>query len=132
MRTDVRGTQTAANLMEAFVSTAPTVCQRLYASAALAAVVLAYGGLIPFSARQMARIPAFLPACEGMTGMADFLAAVFLYSQFSITRSRALLVLASGYVFAAFVVVLRICMFPGVFASNGLLGAGPQSAAWLY
>jgi signal transduction histidine kinase len=64
--------------------------------------------------------------------MAALLTAVFLYSQFSITRSRALLVLASGYVFSALVVVVRIATFPGAFSPTGLLGAGPQTAAWLY
>src|SRR5262249_37964566 len=45
---------------------------------------------------------------------------------------RALLVLASGYLFAALMVVPHALTFPGAFAPTGLLGAGPQSACWLY
>jgi uncharacterized membrane protein len=118
---------------ETFVSTAtPTAQQRAWAFIALATVVLAYGALAPFFALPLERIPSFIPTSEGMTSIADLLTAVFLYSQFSITRSRAKLVLASGYVFAALVIAVRIATFPGAFSSTGLLGAGPQTASWLY
>jgi len=62
----------------------------------------------------------------------DSITAVLLFAQFSILRSRALLVIASGYFFTALVVVAWMLTFPGVFAPSGLLGAGPQSTNWLY
>src|SRR5205814_1006400 len=55
-----------------------------------------------------------------------------LYSQFAILRSRALLLLASGYLFTAFAAVVHALSFPGLFAPTGLLDAGPQTTAWLY
>jgi hypothetical protein len=58
--------------------------------------------------------------------------AVLLFAQFSILRSRALLVIASGYLFTALAVIPWMLTFPGVFAPGGLLGAGPQSTSWLY
>ena len=61
----------------------------------------------------------------------DSVTAVLLYAQFSILRSRAILVIASGYLFTAFIVVLYVLAFPGVLAPNGLIG-GMQTAAWLY
>src|SRR4029434_9469079 len=63
--------------------------------------------------------------------VADSVTAVLLYAQFSILRSRAILVIASGYLFTAFIVVLYVLSFPGVLAPNALIGGG-QSAACLY
>ncbi|HTJ57563.1 MAG TPA: MASE4 domain-containing protein [Devosiaceae bacterium] len=51
-------------------------------------------------------------------------------SQFTILRSWALLLLASGYLFTAVIVIPWLLTFPGVFAPNGLLVAGLQSTSW--
>jgi len=41
-------------------------------------------------------------------------------------------ILAGAYLFTAFMTVAHALTFPGLFAPTGLLGAGPQSTAWLY
>jgi signal transduction histidine kinase len=46
-------------------------------------------------------------------------------------RSRAILVIASGYLFTALILIPWILVFPGVFAPTGLMG-GMQSTSWLY
>src|SRR5712671_3386300 len=86
----------------------------------------------PLSTVQLPRLPAFVPAYATAIFVVDSITAVLLFAQFSILRSRALLVIASGYLFTALVVVAWTLTFPGVFAPNGLLGAGPQSTNWLY
>ena len=63
--------------------------------------------------------------------MTDLVTALLLFGQFSITGSRALLVLASGYLFTSLIAIPFALTFPGAFAPTGLLGAGSQSAAWL-
>ena len=55
-----------------------------------------------------------------------------MYSQFSIARQRALLVLATGYLLSALMVIPYALTFPGLFAPTGLLGADIQTAVWLY
>jgi hypothetical protein len=57
---------------------------------------------------------------------------VLLLGQFGFLRSRAMLVLACGYLFTALAATAHMLTFPGLFAPGGLLGAGPQSTAWLY
>ena len=47
-------------------------------------------------------------------------------------RSRALLLLASGYLFTAAAAIVHALTFPGLFAPTGLLDAGPQTTVWLY
>jgi PAS domain S-box-containing protein len=86
----------------------------------------------PLSRVQLARIDAFVPAYASAMFVNDSITAVLLFAQFSILRSRALLAIASGYVFTALMLVPWMLTFPGVFASSGLLGAGLQSTAWLY
>ena len=61
----------------------------------------------------------------------DSITAILLFAQFSVVRSRAILIIASGYLFTALVLIPWILTFPGVFAPAGLLG-GLQSTSWLY
>ena len=42
------------------------------------------------------------------------------------------MLLAGGYLFTALIVVVHTLTFPGAFTPTGLLGAGQQTAAWLY
>jgi response regulator RpfG family c-di-GMP phosphodiesterase len=58
--------------------------------------------------------------------------AVLLLGQYTILRAPALLVLGCAYVFSASMAVLHALSFPGLFAKAGLLGAGPQTTAWIY
>ena len=48
------------------------------------------------------------------------------------TDRGKLLVLACGYLFSGAMAVAHLLSFPGLFAPGGLLGAGPQTTAWLY
>ena len=62
----------------------------------------------------------------------DLITAILLYSQFAILRSRALLLLASGYLFTAMAAATHALTFPGLFAPTGLFNAGSQTTVWLY
>jgi hypothetical protein len=62
----------------------------------------------------------------------DLITCVLLFAQFMILRSLALLVLAAGYEFSALMAVPHALSFPRLFAASGVIGAGPQTTAWLY
>jgi signal transduction histidine kinase len=94
---------------------------------ALAFVGIAWVGLVP-----MRRSDGFIPAVQGIIAVCELITAVLLFSQYATERSRALLLLAGGYLFTATIVVAQTLTFPGAFTPSGLLGAGPQTAAWLY
>jgi signal transduction histidine kinase len=85
----------------------------------------------PLANVQTGRVDAFIPIY--LTGMFvnDSITAVLLFAQFSILRSRAILVIASGYLFTALMLIPYLLTFPGVFAPRGLIG-GLQSTSWLY
>ncbi len=86
----------------------------------------------PFAKVQLPRVEAFIPIYQSALTFNDLITAVLLFGQFSILRSRAMLLLACGYLFTALMVVAHTLSFPGLFAEGGLLGAGPQTTAWLY
>ena len=54
----------------------------------------------------------------------DSITAIILFAQFSILRSRAILVIASGYLFTALILIPWILAFPGVFAPTTWLIGG--------
>jgi len=86
----------------------------------------------PFATKPLPPVAAFIPIYQTALVVNDVITAALLFGQFSILRSRALCLLASGYLFTAFMAVSHTLSFPGLFSSTGLLGAGPQSTAWLY
>jgi signal transduction histidine kinase len=114
-------------------SLSPSRAQRRLAVAVVLALLAAFFITIgPLSTIQLGRIDAFVPAYGTAILVIDSITAVLLFAQFSILRSRALLVIASGYLFTALVVIPWMLTFPGVFTPGGLLGAGLQSTNWLY
>src|SRR5882762_3918311 len=116
-----------------FLSTLPAGrgARRLALAVVLASVVV-FLAAAPFAKLPLAQIGAFIPIYESALVINDLITAALLFGQFSILRSRALLVLASGYLFTATITISHALTFPGLFSPMGLLGAGPQSTAWLY
>jgi len=102
---------------------------------ALAVVLLsslAFLALALFARVPLPRVDAFIPSYQSALAINDLITAVLLFGQFNTLRSRALLALSSGYLFTAFMAVAHGLTFPGLFSATGLLGAGPQTTAWLY
>jgi signal transduction histidine kinase len=86
----------------------------------------------PLGSIQTKPVAAFVPAYATAMFVCDSITAILLFAQFSILRSRAILVIASGYLFTALILVPWILAFPGVFTPNvGLIG-GLQTTSWLY
>ena len=85
----------------------------------------------PFGGIDLAPIHSFVAVYTTAMFVTDSITAILLYAQFSIVRSRAILVIASGYLFTALLIVPYVLAFPGVLAPNGLIG-GLQTTAHLY
>jgi len=109
-----------------------SAAQRRLASAVVLASTFGFCVLAPFAAVPLERVDAFIPSYESALIVSDLATAALLLAQFASRRSRALLALASGYLFTAAAAFSHLLSFPGLFAAGGLLGAGPQTTAWLY
>jgi signal transduction histidine kinase len=110
----------------------PTSGQRRLARAFLLALLVILLGTAPFAEIRLPEIPAFVPTLAAALFVSDCVTAALLFAQFSLLRQWALLVIASGYLFSALIVIAHALAFPGAFTPTGILGSGIQSAVWLY
>ena len=98
----------------------------------VAILSLAFFAAAPFARLRLWPVPAFIPTYEIALLVNDLVTASLLLNQQMIMRSRALLLLGAAYVFSALMAGAHVLTYPGVYASNGLIGAGAQTAAWIY
>jgi signal transduction histidine kinase len=108
----------------------PTLAQRRFALVVVVLQFVACAFVAPFPA-SVPRIDSFVPVILAVIFVADLITAVLLLNQSSVIASRALLVLANGYLFSALIVIPHALTFPGAFVPKGLLGAGVSSSGWL-
>jgi signal transduction histidine kinase len=110
----------------------PTLRQQRLALAIIGLLFIGFAAVALFGAKQVARIDGFIPTVEAIILVTNLITAVLLFSQFSILGSRELLLLASGYLFSALIVIPHALSYPGAFAPKGVLGSGIQATPWLY
>jgi signal transduction histidine kinase len=97
-------------------------------SGLLAALYLVLG---PFGGMQLTAVRSFVAIYATAMLMTESITAILLYAQFSILRSRAILVIASGYLFTALLIIPYTLAFPGVLTQEGMVG-DMQTSARLY
>ncbi|RQS22845.1 GGDEF domain-containing protein [Burkholderia sp. Bp8992] len=95
-------------------------------------ILLALGIAAPHANVSLPAVEPFMPMCALTVFTTASIAAFFLGAQFTVTRQPVLGALGGAYAFTALAVALQLLTFPGVFAPQGLLGARPQSAAWMW
>ena len=116
-----------------FLSSLPASrADRMAASVIVGVSFVLFVIAVPFAGMPLAPVPGFVASYQSALAINDIITAVLLLSQFAVLRSRALLFLASGYLFTAAAAILHALTFPGLFAPAGLLGAGPQTTVWIY
>ena len=96
--------------------------KRLALAVVLFTSVIALVVMGPLSGVRLRPVAAFLPMYLMAMFVIDSLTAVLLFAQFAISRSPAMHVLATGYVFTAITVIPYSLTFPGVFAPESVIG----------
>lgn len=87
---------------------------------------------LPFNGIRLRELGAFIPMIDAVMFLGELITATLLYAQAVVFRSRALTVLATGFLFAALLLIPHALTFPGAFSPNGLLGAGVNTVAWIF
>ena len=105
--------------------------KRLALAVALGSAAI-FAALAPFAKTPVAPVPAFIPAYQVALILADLITTTLLIGQLRVVRSRALLVLAGGYLYTALLALAHMLSFPGAFAPQGLIGGGAQTTAYLF
>lgn len=111
---------------------APGPAQKRFALCIVLGLLLAlYLITGPLAGIHLGEVTAFVAVYATSMFVTDSITAILLYAQYSILRSRAILVIASGYLFTALIVVPYTLTFPNVLTPEGSIG-GLQSSAGLY
>lgn len=109
-----------------------TRLHRAMALGVVAGMLAVWALLLPFVNLQIGRVDSFLPVVQTIMSAADMLTATLLFAQYSVQPHRALLVVASGYIFAGAFAFLQTLSFPGSYAPNGLIGDVYNTPAWFF
>lgn len=110
----------------------PDARSRFAALAVILVSMAVFVALAPFAKHKLDAYPVFIPLNQTALIINDLITALLLFMQLRVTRSRALVVLACGYLFAALMATAHLLTFPEVFTPTGLLGAGAQTTAYLF
>src|SRR5260370_3304138 len=114
------------------IATMPaTEGQRAVAVGVVIFLIVAAGVSAPFASIQLPQVNAFIPVLQTVVSVGDFVTATLLFAQFSIQPQRALLALASGYIFSGSFAFLQTLAFPVAYAPSGLIGDA-NTAPWLF
>ena len=114
------------------VTAHPTRRERQLALAVVGMVLVGFAAVAPFADIPLLRLDSFIPSIQVVVSITSIITAVLLFGQFWTVGSRGVLILAAGYLFVALIVISHTLAFPGAFSPTGLLGAGAQTAGWLY
>ena len=87
---------------------------------------------LPSAKVALPQLAIYMPLVATVMFLNDLMTTGLLLALFSVVRSRALLLLANGYLFTALIVAVYGLVWPGAFHPSGLFGAGPQARPWLY
>lgn len=115
------------------VALMPSTPRHRAMAAGVVAVMLVVSVLAaPFVNLQLGRVDSFLPVVQTVLSAADLLTATLLFAQYSVQPHRALLAVASGYIFAGSFAFLQTLSFPGSYAPSGLIGDVYNTPAWFF
>jgi len=77
-------------------------------------------------------VPPFLPVFSTWVTLTEALTALLLWTQYAVSGRLLFAALSGAYSFTSVVAAIQLLVFPGVFSPTGLLGAGPQTAVWIW
>src|SRR3954471_14045947 len=124
-------TASAPNDTLGLFDTPPNRAQIRFGLLIVAVLIATLLVVLPYGDIRLRGVAAFVPTVDSIMFVGDLVTATLLYGQSSLFRSRALLLLATGYLFGALLLIPHAMTFPGAFSGDGLLGAGVNTTAWI-
>jgi signal transduction histidine kinase len=88
--------------------------------------------VIPFVSIRLPPVDPFIPVLQTVLCVIDLLTAALLFAQYSIQPLRAIIPVASGYIFSGLFAFIQTLAFPGAYSPTGVIGDGLNSAAWFF
>jgi len=106
--------------------------QRLTAAIAVALILCVALYVWPRSTVQAVAAPPFMPIFATSVTIAEGLTGFLLWTQYRASGRVVFAALACAYAFTTVTAAFHLAVYPGVFAPSGLLGAGRQTAIWIW
>ena len=110
----------------------PTRQQTRVAFALTVILLLTFGAAAPFANVQLGPLRGLREILLTLIFATNLVTAILIFSQCSITHSRALLLLANGYLFSSLIMIPNVLTVPGDSSSPAILGTGVQSNPFFY
>jgi signal transduction histidine kinase len=105
---------------------------RNIALAAIVVLAIIDAIVIPFASVPLPRVDPFIPVLQTVMCAVALLTAALLFALYSIQPLRAIIPVASGYVFSGLFAFIQTLAFPGAYSPTGVIGDGLNSAAWFF
>ncbi len=118
--------------MESFLVRPATRRQATLAGITTLLILGVFALAVPRATQALPAVPPFMPMCALTVFTTACIVSFLLSAQFTVTRQPILGALGGAYAFTALAVALQLMTFPGVFTPDGLFGAGPDSALWMW
>jgi signal transduction histidine kinase len=106
--------------------------ERNIALAAILVLAIIDAIVIPFASVHLPRVDPFIPVLQTVMCAVGLLTAALLFALYSIQPLRAIIPVASGYVFSGLFAFIQTLAFPGAYSPTGVIGDGLNSAAWFF
>ena len=117
---------------DAFLVTASAPLEaRRRALAVAIGLLVPFCALLPFARVPLPRMEVFIPISESIFALTGLVTAAFLLVVFRRSRLRAVLCLASGYLFISLMTLPLMLAASGMLSSSDPFGADPQTSSWL-
>ena len=136
---DLKAAETAlahherANTPVKSISNLPPTSRQIRSALSIAVVlVVSYGASVPFANVPLPPSRGILSAVLTLIFATNLITAVLIFSQSSINGSRALLVLASGYLFSSLIMIPYVLTFTGTLGPEAVIGSSIQTSPFLF
>jgi diguanylate cyclase (GGDEF)-like protein len=94
--------------------------------------LLLFAVSVPYARMPLPQVPAFIAIYDSALFVVYLVTAVLLYSHGVTLRSRAMFLLADGFLYASAMIAPHLLTYPEIFSDEGLLGANRQTTAWIF
>jgi two-component sensor histidine kinase len=127
-----QGASTDAGVFPIAITTMPAAAGQHKIAFRGFAIFVVVVAIVMLTNIQTARVDAFVPVVQTVMCITDLLTAAFLFAQYSVHPRRALLALASGFVFSGLFAFLQTLTFPDAYVPGVLMGDMLSTAGWLF
>ncbi|WP_322047228.1 sensor domain-containing diguanylate cyclase [Paraburkholderia sp. J67] len=110
----------------------PTRLHRSIALGLALGIGLLVAAIYPYASRALPACVPFVPIFCTAVVVTEAITSLLMWVRFRMGKSPIDAALCAAYAFSSLTCAVQLLIFPGVFSPTGLLGAGKQSAVWIW